>query len=78
MPLYVCVCIGNVLEYKGIVSENQTVQMTMESPFFPNFYDRDLIVEHLIECSSNDTSQCHIEITFSDYLIGLSSVMEVW
>lgn len=68
----------NVLKYKGMVSENQTNQVdTMQSPFFPNFYPRDLIVEHLIECSSNDTSQCHIEITFSDFLIASSSVMEV-
>lgn len=50
---------------------------TMQSPFFPNFYPRDLIVEHLIECSSNDTDPCHIEITFSDFLIASSSVMEV-
>lgn len=49
----------------------------MQSPFFPNFYPRDVIVEHLIECTANDTTQCHIEISFVDFLIASSSVMEV-
>lgn len=72
------VCIENILKYEGVISENQTSQMdTMQSPFFPNFYPRDLVIEHLIVCSSNDTSPCHIEITFLDFLISSSSAMEV-
>lgn len=71
-------CIENILKYKGVVLDNQTNQMDeMQSPFFPNFYPRDLVVEHLIECSANDTSQCHIEIIFLDFLIASSSAMEV-
>lgn len=71
--------IENILKYKGgMISENQTIQMsTMQSPFFPNFYPRDIIIEHLIECNSNGTTECHIEIVFLDFLIGSTSVMEV-
>lgn len=69
---------GNSITYQGIVSENQTTQTDiLESPFFPNFYPRDLTVEHLIECVSNDSSECHIEISFTDFQIALPSTMEV-
>lgn len=70
--------IENIIRYEGFISDNQTTQIDeLKSPFFPNFYPRDLSVEHLIECRSNDTSECHIEISFSDFQIALPSAMEV-
>lgn len=70
--------IGNELNYQAIVSKNQTSQTdVLQSPFFPNFYPRDITVDHLIECSSNDSVECHIEISFTDFQISLPSVMEV-
>lgn len=70
--------LGNALTYQGVVCENQTSQTdVLQSPFFPNFYPRDLTVEHLIECSSNDSSECHIEISFTDFQIAIPSIMEV-
>lgn len=68
----------NILTYTGMVSEDETAQGDVfESPFFPNFYPRDLTIEHLIDCRSNDSTECHIEISFSDFQISLQSVMEV-
>lgn len=68
----------NILTYSAVVSENETAEDGMfQSPFFPNFYPRDLTVDHLIDCISNDTTECHIEISFSDFQISLQSVMEV-
>lgn len=70
--------IGNSIRYISMVSANQTTQSdVLNSPFFPNFYPRDLSVEHVIECSSNDSSECHIEITFTDFQLAIPSVMEV-
>ncbi|XP_031625338.1 uncharacterized protein LOC116342012 [Contarinia nasturtii] len=70
----------NLLTYKGVVSENDTSENVdvLQSPFFPNFYPRDLIIEHLIECNLNDSTVCYIEISFSDFQISLTSVIEFY
>lgn len=60
------------------MSRNETIQIDgFQSPFFPNFYPRDLIIEHLIRCNSTDDTDCSIEITFTDFQISASSVIEV-
>lgn len=70
--------IENQINYHGIVPTNQTSQTdVLQSPFFPNFYPRDITVDHLIECSSNNSFDCHIEISFTDFQISLPSIMEV-
>ncbi|KAG5678029.1 hypothetical protein PVAND_007736 [Polypedilum vanderplanki] len=45
------------------------------SPFFPSFYPRDYITEHIIKCS-DDVLLCRIRIEFSDFLISRSSSIE--
>lgn len=76
--MFLCVYAENSISYEGEISENQTSQTDiLQSPFFPNFYPRDLTVEHLIKCKSNDSIECHIEISFTDFQIALPSAMEV-
>lgn len=69
----------NVMIYRGYIFENETDHQTdiIQSPFFPTYYPRDLIIEYLIECNSTDGMDCHIEITFTDFQVSSSSVMEV-
>ncbi|XP_055317756.1 uncharacterized protein LOC129576557 isoform X2 [Sitodiplosis mosellana] len=69
----------NLLTYEGNVSANQTSKDdVLESPFFPNYYPRDLTIDHVIVCNSNYTIDCIIEIEFSDFQISLNSVMELY
>lgn len=66
-----------MLTYEGNVSANQTsADDVLESPFFPNYYPRDLTIDHVIVCNSNDVD-CVIEVAFSDFQISINSVMEV-
>lgn len=60
------------------MSANQTSEDdVLESPFFPNYYPRDLSIEHVIECNSNESIDCFIEVSFSDFQISATSSMEV-
>lgn len=68
----------NLLTYQGSVLENETsTHDILQSPFFPNSYPRDLTVEHQIKCNAYNSTECYIEITFSDFQISLYSFMEV-
>lgn len=55
----------------------QNQNSTLESPFFPNFYPRDLMIEYVVTCNTSETDDCRLEIMFSDFQISTSSTMEV-
>jgi hypothetical protein len=51
----------------------QTNEIT--SPFFPAFYPRDFVTEHVVKCS-DELPLCRVRIEFSDFLISRSSSVE--
>lgn len=49
-----------------------------QSPFFPNFYPRDLSMEHIFTCDDGlNETDCILEVVFSDFQISFSSLIEV-
>lgn len=71
-------CAGNQIETNRTTS-NATIQNDMfQSPFFPNFYPRDLSIEHIFTCDDGlNQTDCTLEVTFSDFQISFSSSIEV-
>lgn len=53
------------------------VNKTMSSPFFPNFYPRDFSADYTFECDERAKNNCRLEITFTDFQIAFTSLMEV-
>jgi hypothetical protein len=47
----------------------------IESPFFPSFYPRDYVTEHVIKCSE-ELPLCRVKIEFTDFLISRTSSVE--
>lgn len=69
---------GNQIETNRM-SSNATIQSDIfQSPFFPNFYPRDLSMEHIFTCDDGlNQTDCTLEVVFSDFQISFSSLIEV-
>ncbi|XP_066902805.1 neuropilin and tolloid-like protein 1 isoform X3 [Halyomorpha halys] len=63
---------------KGVPGEsNITVGGLIKSPFFPNYYPRDLGVEYVVRCVSAG-DHCRIKLSFTDFLVSPQSIMEFY
>lgn len=68
----------NQIQYFGSPSNATLPQSnTLMSPFFPSFYPRDLVIEHVFKCNDTDSDDCRLEFTFSDFQISETSAIEV-
>lgn len=69
---------GNQIETNR-TTVNATIQSDLfQSPFFPNFYPRDLSIEHIFTCDDGlNGTDCTLEVTFSDFQISSPSSIEV-
>lgn len=47
----------------------------LSSPFFPHMYPIDLSAEYVINCESIEP--CRINLLFTDFLLDMSSIVEV-
>ncbi|PSN51877.1 hypothetical protein C0J52_11582, partial [Blattella germanica] len=59
-------------------SSNMSHSGILTSPFFPAQYPRDLGIEYVITCQSDNNSTCRVRIVFRDFQIATASIMEFY
>lgn len=68
---------GTTNNVTNVLAINDDVNKTMTSPFFPNFYPREFTADYVFNCAEMTKNNCRLEITFTDFQIGFTSLMEV-
>lgn len=71
---------GNRLFLTGAITDIENKHQedqnnVVSTPFFPAFYPPDFCVEYVIKC--NSSLNCTVLVTFTDFQISHSSVVEV-
>lgn len=75
--LIVFFLVGNIHAIEGYPKEGNLniLNQQISSPFFPNMYPRDLSLEYVINCKTNE--KCQIRLIFTDFQLSAASLIEV-